>query len=97
MDLTYAAMIAEFQSGIDAKLSEFSCAHALIDDIFVISKGSEIEHIALAEKNAKKNRLKKHGAEIGEVQIREEGMWMFGTTYHKFWHHTFTKQNRPHR
>ena len=43
-------MPAEFQRVMDAILSDVPCAHAFIDDIFVISKGSKIEHIALVEK-----------------------------------------------
>ena len=41
---------AEFQRVMDAILAEFPCAHAFIDDILVISKGTKIEHIALVEK-----------------------------------------------
>ena len=47
-------MPAEFQRVMDAILSEFPCAHASIDDILVISKGSKIEHFALEEKTLKK-------------------------------------------
>ena len=43
-------MPAEFQRVMDAILAEFPCAHAFIDDILVISKGTKIEHIALVEK-----------------------------------------------
>ena len=43
-------MPAEFQRVMDAILSEFPFAHAFIDDISVLSKGTKIEHIALAEK-----------------------------------------------
>ena len=43
-------MPAEFQRVTDAILSEYPCAHAFIDDILVISKGTKIEHIALVEK-----------------------------------------------
>ena len=49
-DLT--TMPAEFQRVMDALLSEFPCAHAIIDDILVISKGSK--NIALVEKILKK-------------------------------------------
>ena len=43
-------MPAEFQRVMHAILAEFPCAHAFIDDILVISKGTKIEHIALVEK-----------------------------------------------
>ena len=39
---------------MDAIILEFPCAHAFIDVILVISKGSEIEHIAVVEKILKK-------------------------------------------
>ena len=39
-------MPAEFQRVLDAILSEFPSAHAFVDDILFISKGSENEHIA---------------------------------------------------
>ena len=42
-------MPAEFQREMDAILPEYPYAHALIDEIFVISKGAEIEHLALVE------------------------------------------------
>ena len=42
-------MPAEFQREMDAILSEYPYAHALIDQIFVISKGAKIEHLALVE------------------------------------------------
>ena len=47
-------MPAEFQRVMDAILSEFPCAHAFIDDILVISKGTNIEHIALVEQKLTK-------------------------------------------
>ena len=36
-------MPAEFQRVMDAILAEFPCAHAFIDDILVISKGTKID------------------------------------------------------
>ena len=37
-------MPAEFQRVVDAILSEFPQAHAFIDDILVVTKGTKIEH-----------------------------------------------------
>ena len=46
-----STMPAEFQRAIHAILAEFTCAHAFIDDILVISKSTKIGvHIALVEK-----------------------------------------------
>ena len=43
-------MMAEFQLVVDFILKEFPNAHAVIDDILVPSKGSEMENIAIVEK-----------------------------------------------
>ena len=40
---------AEFQKVIDAILSEFPQAHAFIDDMLVVTKGSKIKHISAVE------------------------------------------------
>ena len=42
-------MPAEFQRVMDFILSELPNAHAFIDDSLVLSKGTEIEHISIAE------------------------------------------------
>ena len=41
---------AEFQKVMDAILSEFPQAHAFIDFILAVTKGSEIKHISAVEK-----------------------------------------------
>ena len=45
---------SEFQRTMDSILSEFPQAHAFIDDILVVSKGSEIDHISTVEKILRK-------------------------------------------
>ena len=47
-------MPAEFQRVMDTILSEFPQAHAFIDDILVITKGKEIEHILAVERILRK-------------------------------------------
>ena len=47
-------MPAEFQRVMDAILSEFPQANAFIDDILVVTKGTEIEHISAVEKILRK-------------------------------------------
>ena len=47
-------MRAEFQRVMDSILSEYPQAHSFIDDILVITKGSEIEHIAIVKKILRK-------------------------------------------
>ena len=51
-------MPAEIQRVINAILSEFPQKHAFIDDILVVRKGREVEHIGTVE-----NTLKKLGKE----------------------------------
>ena len=43
-------MPAEFQRVMDKILSEFPQAHAFIDDILAVTKGTEIEHISAVER-----------------------------------------------
>ena len=47
-------MPAELQRAINCILSEFPQAHAFIDDILVVTKGTEIDHTATEEKILKK-------------------------------------------
>ena len=70
-------MPAEFQRLMDAILSEFPCAHAFIDDILVISKGSKIEHIALLEKIVKKLDKENMPLKVGKcIFARNECKWL---------------------
>ena len=62
---------------MDAILSEFPCAHAFIDDTLVISKGSEIEHIALVEKILKKLEKEKMALKLERSKFaRNESEWL---------------------
>ena len=47
-------MPAEFQRAMDCILAEYPQAHAFIDDILVVTKGTAIDHIAMVEKILKK-------------------------------------------
>ena len=47
-------MPAEFQRAMDCILAEYPQAHAFIDDILVVTKGTAIDHIATVEKLLKK-------------------------------------------
>ena len=47
-------MPADFQRLMDYVLLEYTQAHAFIDDILVVTKGSEIEHISMVEKILRK-------------------------------------------
>ena len=43
-------MPAEFQRAMDCILAEYPQAHAFIDDILVVTKGTAIDHIATVKK-----------------------------------------------
>ena len=45
-------MPAEFQCAMDCILSEYPQAYAFIDDIWVVTKGTKIDHIATEEKKS---------------------------------------------
>ena len=47
-------MPAEFQRAMDCILAEYPQAHAFIDDILVVTKGTAVDHIATVEKILKK-------------------------------------------
>ena len=47
-------MPAEFQRVMDTILSEFPQAHAFIDEILVVTKGTEMEHISAVERILRK-------------------------------------------
>ena len=47
-------MPTEFQRVLDLILLEYPQAHAFFDDILFVTKGSEIEHIATADKILRK-------------------------------------------
>ena len=62
---------------MDAIRSEFPCAHAFIDDILVISKGSKIEHIALVEKFLRKLDKKNMALKLEKCKFaRNECEWL---------------------
>ena len=65
-------MRAEFQRVMDAILLTFLCAHAFIDDILVISKGTKIEHIALVEKTLAKLDNENMALKLGKCQFGEK-------------------------
>ena len=43
-------MLTEFQQVMESILIEFPYFHALFDDIFILSKGTEIKHITMVDK-----------------------------------------------
>ena len=47
-------MPAELQRAMNCILAEYPQAHAFIDDILVVTKGTAIDHIATVEKTLKK-------------------------------------------
>ena len=70
-------MPTEIQRAMGAILSELPCAHAFIDDILVISKGSKIEHNALLEKIVKKLDKKNIALKLEKCKFaRNECKWL---------------------
>ena len=70
-------MPTEFQRVMDAILSEFPCAHAFIYDIFLLSKGTKIEHIALVKKILSKLDKENMAVKLEKCQFaKNEYEWL---------------------
>ena len=70
-------MPAEFQRVMDTILSEFPYAHAFVDDILVLSKGTKIDHIALVEKILLKLDKKNMALKLEKCQFaKNECEWL---------------------
>ena len=57
---------------MEAILSEFLQAHAFIDDIFVVTKGSEIEHISAVEKISRKLNSKNMSIKLKKCKFAQK-------------------------
>ena len=70
-------MPAEFQRVMDTILSEFPQAHAFIDDILVVTKGTEIEHIWAVERILRKLDRENMSLKLTKCQFaRKECEWL---------------------
>ena len=70
-------MPAEFQRVMDTIFSEFPQAHAFIDDILVVTKGTEIEHISDVEKILRKLDRENMSSKLTKCQFaRKECEWL---------------------
>ena len=70
-------MPAEFQRVMDTIFSEFPQAHAFIDDILVVTKGTEIEHISAVERILQKLDGENMSLKLTKCQFaRKEGEWL---------------------
>ena len=70
-------MPAEFQRVMDTILAEFPQAHAFIDDILVVTKGTEIEHISTVEKILRKLDRENMALKLIKCQFaRKECEWL---------------------
>ena len=70
-------MPAEFQRVMDTILSEFPQAHAFIDDILVVTKGTEIEHISTVERILRKLDRENMSLKLTKCQFaRRECEWL---------------------
>ena len=70
-------MPAEFQRVMDTILSKFPQAHAFIDDILVVTKGTEVEHISAVEKNLRNSDRENMSLKFTKCQFaRKECEWL---------------------
>ena len=70
-------MPAEFQRVMDTILSEFPQAHAFIDDILVVTKGTEMEHISAVERILRKLDRENMSLKLTKYQFaRKECEWL---------------------
>ena len=70
-------MPAELQKVIDTLLKKFPVANAFIDDILVVLKGIEIEHIALVEKILRKLNVSKTALKLRKSEFaKNECEWL---------------------
>ena len=70
-------MPAEFQEVMDTIFSEFPQAHALIDDILVVTKSTEIEHISAVERILRELDRKNMSLKLTKCQFaRKECEWL---------------------
>ena len=88
-------MPAEFQRVMDAILAEFPCAHAFIDDILVISKGTKIEHIALVEKILAKLDRKNMALKLEKCQLAKNTCEWLGHRITKSWITPMVRKTDP--
>ena len=72
-----STMPAEIQRVMDTILSEFPQAHAFIDAILVVTKGTEFEHISAVEKILRKLDWEKISLKLTKCQFaRKECEWL---------------------
>ena len=70
-------MPAEFQRVMNTILLEFPQAHAFIDDILVVTKGTKIEHISTVERILRKLDRKNMSLKLTKCQFaRRECEWL---------------------
>ena len=85
-------MPAEFQRAMDCILSDFPQVHAFIDDILVVTKGTEIDHIATVEKILKKLDKENMSLKLTKCNFAQrECEWLGHKTTHG--HHTIGAEN----
>ena len=73
----HTTMPAELQRVMDTILLEFPQAHAFIDDILVVTKGTKIEHISSFERILRKSDRKNMSLKLAKYQFdRKECEWL---------------------
>ena len=90
-------MPAEFQRAMECILAEYPQAHAFIDDILVVSKGTAIDHIATVEKILKKTGSGKYVSKTIKMQVRTTGLRVARSQNNINWKKSPGTENRTDR
>ena len=87
-------MPVEFQRAMDCILAEYPQAHAFIDDILVVSKGTAIDHISTVEKILKKTGSGKYVSKTIKIQVRTTGLRVARPQNNIDWNNSPDTENR---
>ena len=82
-------MSAEFQKAIDPTLVGLTSTHYFSDNIFMVSKGSQSEHLVLVQKCLKKLNQKNFSIKSGKCRFLKGAIIWLG-------HHITQTRFRPH-
>ena len=71
-------MPVDFQRVMDTLTKDFLQAHILIDDNWIVSKGTKIEHISLVEKTLKKINVANASLKLRKFQLAKSSCQWLG-------------------
>ena len=76
-------MPSEFQRAMDSILSKFPHSHAFIDDILIVTKGSESDHVGIVEKILRKLDWKNMPSKLTKSKFAQKSSECLGLKLHK--------------